>query len=226
MKRLLKWFAVGGLAVVVLVVTCIAIVRGTPSFCSVHFGTTEVIFGFTVDSVLIYRDANSPPEKYSLQGWSLIDCDAIPPFRDGDAVFTVTGISCQHIEGKPIRPFWNSVEISATVQDDKTTYKQYCNIVLSPTRAQLSYSQFDGPLKVVDAAGVGIKRKIEKGKQQDLKVMVRSFNNMNGCGTAVQSHTNENYGFPVGVVPVATIEFPTAGNDEPVVERFKLDKFC
>ena len=226
MKRFLKWFAVAGLAIVVLLFACVVIIRGTPSFCSVRFGTTDVTFAFTYDSVLIFRDGNSSPEEYSLQGSALIDCDEIPLFRDGEVIFTVTKISCQHIEGKPLRPFWNTVTISATVQDNKTTYKQYCDVVLSPTRDQLSYSQFDGPLTVVDVGGAGVERKIEKGTAKDLRVLVSTVSPMNGCWTLVQSHTDEKYCFPVDVVPVATIEFPTAGNDQPVVERFKLDKFC
>ena len=201
------------------------------AFCSIRFGpinATEAVFACDNDTLLVYRngDMASKPEEYLMQDGKLLEDSEIPPFSSGDKTYTIT--QCyEHLETEPSPR--HSLMIHATVLDGETQYKQYCDVVVSQDRQQLNRAHFDGPLSVVPQAfdWVTIKKPLViGGEPTDLRVVIGSFDKPAGCWTVIESGTDDNYNFPNGVAPVASVEFPTEKPDSPIVKRFRLDQFC
>lgn len=183
------------------------------------------------DTITLQRFADGQPvgprERFEDRGQPLE-----VTLADPDGVTTYTIRKCASPppavhprQGTPDELFVN-VEIGGAV-----AYRQYGDAFLSREVDKAPTSHFHGPLAVaLDAVVLGGEASLvfRRGAETDLRAIVGTRDNGRGCWVVVKSHDGENNClFPVGVRPVADVEFPPReAGGPPVRRRYVLDQFC
>ena len=202
-----------------------------PRVCRVVFGrlsSCEILVGRRGNELLIYRNGNldSTPESYQMIDGKLATNCKVPPFNYGQATFAITGCY-DNIEEEPTPR--QGLSLHGTVSDGDLVFKQYCDVGLRLPTEPLEMTHFDGLLTVgiqtYDWQPIPLNFTIG-GEPTDVRVTIGTIDRSSGCWAALVTGADGISDFEDGVRPIATIEFPTANPNSPIVEKYELSEFC
>ena len=177
----------------------------------------------------IYRDGskNSAPEAYPMIDGKLAPNCKIPSIEYGsNATFTLTACY-ENISSDPTPR--HGLMLHGTIRDKDLVFKQYCDVAIRSPNDSMETTHFDGPLTVgiqtYDWRPIPLTFTIG-GEPTDIRTTVGTTDKKLGCWATIETGSNGISNFDDGVRPIASIEFPTSDQNNPIVKEYELSEFC
>lgn len=198
--------------------------KNKPLYSLLAFGpSANVRVWVVLDGTDLYVDRNgdgelTDDERFPSDGQTLTPFDVSDPA--GKDRYKVTSIGVHRIEKE------NRVFLMANVEVEGK-FKQYCDLSPAAKREEAPVAHFNGPLRIgLRETNWVLDQKLVRGEPGELFAWVGTFDKSNGCWVVVRNTVDEHHkDLPLGLNPVAEIEFPSAGG-KPVRQRFELKSRC